>query len=221
MYSEEEYIQLSALQHFIFCPRQCALAYMELSWAENELTALGHILHDKVHQSISEKRKDLLLARGLRISSARLGLSGQADMVEFHRDKNASGVALSGYSGRWRAFPVEYKLGRPKNDFSDEAQLCAQALCLEEMLQTLIPEGALFYGKNRRRHAVLFDENLRTLTEETANKIHQMFASGVTPAAEYSKKCQNCSLLEICLPQQSQRRGQVSKYLNKIYEDFL
>ena len=220
MYAEEDYIQLSALQHYLFCPRQCALAYMELTWEENELTALGRILHNKVHQDVSEKRNDIIITRGLRLSSARLGLSGQADVVEFHRTKEG-GIKLTGRSGNWRVFPVEYKRGRPKRDYSDQVQLCAQAMCLEEMLGTTITEGALFYGKNRRRQSVVFDENLRRLTEETSVKVHRLIASKKIPPAEESKKCLNCSLKDICLPGTVNRRAKVRNYINKIYKNWL
>jgi len=198
VYSEEEYIQLSSLQHYLFCPRQCALAYKELSWVENEYTALGRLLHEKVHKSGTEKRGDIILVRGLWISSKKLGLSGQADLVEFHRQPN--GVKLKNLSGRWHPFPVEYKRGKPKKDKSDEVQLCAQALCLEEMLDVTISSGAIYYGKNKRRHAVEFSDELRTLTEETALRIHSLFKQEKIPLPINDKRCEACSLKEICLP---------------------
>ncbi len=200
MFEEEDFIQLSSLQHFLFCPRQCALAYKELSWIENEYTALGRLLHNKVHSSGTEKRGDLLLVRGLWISSKTLGLSGQADMVEFHRCEDDSGARLKGQPGFWRPFPVEYKRGRPKKDPADEVQLCAQALCLEEMLEVSIPGGAIFYGKNKRRHNVDFSDDLRSLTEDTARRIHALFNREKIPAPNYDKRCEACSLKEICLP---------------------
>lgn len=220
MYAEEDYIQLSALQHYLFCPRQCALAYMEMSWEENELTALGRILHEKVHSEFSEKRNDLLIARGLRLSSARLGLSGQADVVEF-RKTEGDGVRLAGRSGYWNVFPVEYKRGKPKSDSSDQVQLCAQAMCLEEMLEIDIPEGALFYGKNRRRQQIVFYQSLRRLTEDTCEKVHRLIASQDLPPAEESKKCLNCSLRDICLPKASGQHGKVQNYVKKIYKTLL
>ncbi|MBN1364804.1 MAG: CRISPR-associated protein Cas4 [Syntrophaceae bacterium] len=220
MYSEDQFIQLSALQHYLFCPRQCALAYLELSWSENLFTAEGRIMHNRVHEGKFEKRGDLIQTRGLWISSARLGLSGQTDLIEFHRtDDQDNGTRLPGYKSRWKVYPVEFKRGKPKSDHSDEVQLCAQALCLEEMLETTIAEGAIFYGKNKRRHAVKFDEKLRSLTEQTALQIHQMFESGITPKAEFSKKCKSCSLYEICLPKRTGTRGAVKRYLNKIISE--
>jgi CRISPR-associated exonuclease Cas4 len=220
MYSEDQFIQLSALQHYLFCPRQCALAYLELTWSENLFTAEGRIMHDRVHDSKFEKRGDLIQTRSLWISSARLGLSGQADLVEFHRTAEPDkGVRLPGYPGVWQPFPVEFKRGKPKRDHSDEVQLCAQAICLEEMLNTSVPEGAIFYGKNKRRHQVIFGEVLRDLTKKTSQRIHEMFESAITPAAEYGKKCKSCSLYESCLPRSTGRRGAVSRYLNKVISE--
>jgi CRISPR-associated exonuclease Cas4 len=193
---------------------------MELSWSENLFTAQGRLMHEKVHSGKFEKRVDVIRARGLWIYSARLGLSSQADLVEFHRSDNPQqGIRLPAYGGKWTVFPVEFKRGKPKTDYSDDVQLCAQALCLEEMLNAFIPEGAVFYGKNKRRHLVHFDEPLRDLTEETSHKIHEMFDSEVTPAAEYSKRCKSCSLYQICLPKTVGRKGAVARYLKKIMEE--
>lgn len=220
MYREDEFIQLSALQHYLFCPRQCALAYMELTWSENLFTAEGRLMHEKVHNGKFEKRGGVIQTRGLWISSARLGLSGQTDLIEFHRtNEQNEGVRLGDYKDRWTVFPVEFKRGKPKTDFSDEVQLCAQVLCLEEMLETSITAGALFYGKNKRRHTVKFNESLRSLTEKTAVEIHEMFESAMTPKAEFSKKCKSCSLYEICLPKRTGGKGTVSRYLNKIISE--
>jgi CRISPR-associated exonuclease Cas4 len=221
-YQEEDYIQLSSLQHYLFCPRQCAIAYLEESWIENELTALGRLLHKKVHQEGSEKRKDIIQARSLRLSSAKLGLSGITDLVEFYRCKTGEeGISLSSHSGRWRVFPVEYKLGKPKMDKSDEVQLCAQAICLEEMLQTSILEGAIFYGKKKRRHEVLFNKILRDLTEKVTQEVHHQLKGNITPLAVYEKKCPSCSLIEICMPKQTGEGGQVQTYIKKMITEGL
>ncbi|MFZ0391521.1 MAG: CRISPR-associated protein Cas4 [Calditrichia bacterium] len=220
MYTEDQYIQLSALQHYMFCRRQCALAYMEMIWAENLFTAEGRIIHEKVHSGELEKRGGIIRALGLWIASARLGLSGQTDLTEFHRtDEPHRGIALPGYKGKWQIFPVEFKRGKPKADHSDEVQLCAQALCLEEMLNCNIGEGAIFYGKNKRRHPVVFTDALRTLTEKTSREIHEMFAAEKTPAAIYSKKCKPCSLYNRCLPRKTGGGKTVSRYLNRILEE--
>ncbi len=220
-YEENDYILLSALQHFLFCPRQCALIHIEQVWTENTLTALGRLMHEKAHETKYEKRNNVITARGLRLFSKKLGLSGQTDIVEFHKVKNAeTGCRLPGFSGRWSVFPVEYKHGKPKQDHSDEVQLCAQAMCLEEMLEIKIPEGALFYGKRRRRLPVTFSKELRDLTERTAQKIHKMFQTGKTPKAVYSKKCESCSLKDQCLPKRTNAGIKVSRYIKKMAESF-
>jgi CRISPR-associated exonuclease Cas4 len=215
-YPESERIMISALQHYLFCPRQCALIHLEQVWQENYLTASGRQLHDKAHEGIREKRGDKLEVRGLRISSAEFGLSGQTDVVEFHQSE--SGVQISGRRGQWQPFPVEYKRGKPKQDNSDVVQLCAQAFCLEEMLNTNISKGAIYYGKNRRRFEVQFDQLLRDSTIATIKAVHQLFASGQTPKAGYEKKCDSCSLLTICLPKKLSVRPLVSTYMKRMVE---
>lgn len=140
---EDDLLPLSGLQHLAFCERQWALIHIEQSWAENRLTAQGRVLHNRAHDGPPESRPGLRIARGLRLRSLRLGLSGQADVVEFYPAPD--GIALPGETGLWRPFPVEYKRGRPKAGRCDEVQLCAQALCLEEMFARPIPSGALFY----------------------------------------------------------------------------
>ncbi len=201
MYGEDNLVMISALQHLAFCERQCALIHVEQQWAENRLTVLGELLHEKVHSAIPESRGDLRIARTLKLVSYRLGLVGQADAVEFHRsDKDATGVTLKGIEGKWIPFPIEYKKGKPKKGREDEIQLCAQALCLEEQLGISIYEGALFYGEKRRRHSVIFNESLRAETEDTAVRLHALVESGKTPPAVYGPKCDNCSLYSICNP---------------------
>lgn len=198
-YAEDDLLPISALQHLIFCPRQCALIHIEGAWLENRLTAEGRILHDKTHERESESRGDIHIARGLRIHSLRLGLVGMADVVEFHRVR-ADGVVLHGVDGLWKPFPVEYKRGKPKSDDSDKIQLCAQAICLEEMLNTSIPSGSLFYGTTRRRQDVAFTPQIRIATEDAALRLHALFDLGITPAAKREVKCENCSLLNLCMP---------------------
>ncbi|MBI5098283.1 MAG: CRISPR-associated protein Cas4 [Nitrospirae bacterium] len=205
-YSEDDLIQLSSLQHIVFCPRQCALIYIEQVWSENLFTAEGRLMHDKVDTANRESRGKIRIEYGVPLRSLRLGLIGKADVVEFHKR-----------DGRmWQPFPVEYKRGKPKIDDSDKVQLCAQAICLEEMLNVEISEGALFYGQTRRREDVVFDNALRMETEETARKVHELIASGITPKAEYSAKCKKCSLLELCLPKVSRK---ASKYLLTVIEE--
>ena len=162
-------------------------------------------MHDKVDTANRESRGNIRIEYGVPMRSLRLGLIGKADVVEFHK-----------HGDKWIPFPVEYKRGKPKLDNSDKAQLCAQALCLEEMMNVEIPEGALFYGETRHRHDVKFDSALRTATEEAAKKLHELIASGITPKAEYSKKCERCSLIDLCLPKVSSK---ASNYLLKVLEE--
>lgn len=205
MFSEDELQQLSALQHLVFCERQCALIHIEQAWAENRQTAEGKLLHERADEPGGESRGDVRVVRALAIRSLRLGLSGRADVVEFHRlpprtEGGVEGAPLPSRAGRWQPFPVEYKRGKPKRHRADEVQLCAQALCLEEMLSLTVPAGALYYGRRRRRYAVEFDEELRGITEGAVRRLHEMMAAGVTPPAVHEPKCDQCSLLDLCLP---------------------
>lgn len=205
MYSEDDLIQLSALQHLVFCERQCALIHIEQLWSENIFTAEGRIMHDKVDTANRESRGSIRIEYGVPMRSLRLGLIGKADVVEFHKKDD-----------RWIPFPVEYKRGKPKPDDSDKVQLCAQAICLEEMMNVEVPEGALFYGQTRHRHDVRFDSALRAVTEDAAKKLRELIESGITPKAEYSPKCKKCSLVELCLPKVSSK---ASNYLMKAVEE--
>lgn len=202
MFDEDDLLPLSGLQHLLFCERQWALIHVEQQWEENRLTEEGRILHNRVHESATETRPNVIIARGLQLRSLRLGLAGQADVIEFHRAQpdDPSGVHLDQQRGSWKPFPVEYKRGRPKREAWDEVQLCAQALCLEEAYEVAIPAGALFYGTNRRRSHVTFDEQLRRRTEALAQRMHALYSARVTPRAVYEKKCENCSLKERCMP---------------------
>jgi len=206
MYSIEDLIQLSALQHMVFCERQCALIHVEQTWTESGRTAEGRIMHERVHEESRESRGDVRIDYGVSLRSLRLGLIGKADVVEFHRRPD----------GAWLPFPVEYKRGKPKADDCDKVQLCAQAICLEEMLSVAIPEGALFYGQTRHRLDVIFEEALRRKTEETAQKAHDLVASGRTPPPVYEKRCESCSLMAECLPKTIQKRRSVRNYLTRI-----
>lgn len=200
IFAENDLLPLSALQHLLFCERQCALIHLEQAWDDNRLTVEGRLLHERVHEQQSESRKDIRIARGVRLRSLRLGLAGAADIVEFHRAADNTGVALPGVDGRWIPRPVEYKRGRPKPDACDTVQLCAQAICLEEMLQTSIDEGDIYYGQPRRRLEVPLTAALRGLCEQTAARLHRLFAAGVTPPARREAKCMHCSLLSVCMP---------------------
>lgn len=199
MYEEDDYLMLSGIQHFAFCRRQWAMIHIEQQWAENYRTTAGELMHRKAHDEGSfEKRGNLLTVRGLRISSHELGLSGQCDVVEFHQNKN--GVALFGYDGTWNPVPIEYKHGVPKENNADELQLCAQAICLEEMFQTDIPEGFLYYGENRRRSRIEFTDALREDVKKISREMHDLFQKGHTPNVKPTKQCKACSLENLCLP---------------------
>jgi CRISPR-associated exonuclease Cas4 len=208
-FNEDTLLPISALQHLLFCPRQCVLIHIEQAWVENRLTAEGRIDHEKVDKGGAETRAGRKTVFGLPLRSLRLGLVGKADVVEFERDGD----------GNWIPFPVEHKHGRPKQKDCDRVQLCAQALCLEEMTGISVPEGALFYGKTRRREDVAFDEKLRRLTEETARQLHELIEAGLTPRAEYAKKCESCSLIELCMPKMSTVKRSVERYLSTAGDD--
>lgn len=198
-YDQEDFLQLSGLQHFRFCRRQWALIHVENQWSENYFTVDGSLMHQTAHDgSRRESRGDLLIVRAMPVQSASLGVSGQCDVVEFHRDD--SGISLQGRQGLWRPYPVEYKRGKPKEHSADELQLCAQALCLEEMLCCSIPEGALFYGEPRRRSPVRFTEELRREVRDCLEEMHRLHTRGYTPKVKPHKGCRACSLREECLP---------------------
>ena len=206
-YSEDDLIMVSALQHFAFCPRQCALIHIEQVWQESGLTAEGRIMHERVHEQDRESRGNVRIEYGLPLRSLRLGLIGKADVVEFHRtNKNT-----------WQPFPVEYKRGKPKVDNCDLIQLCAQAICLEEMLSVVVPKGAIFYGRTRRRLDVSLDEGLRKETEDAAERAHELVASGKTPPPVYEKRCERCSLVGECIPKIG-KKPSVRSYLKRMIE---
>ncbi len=214
MYNEDEYLMLSGLQHFCFCRRQWALIHIEQQWAENERTVDGQLFHAVAHdKERMEKRGNLLITRGLTVKSSQLGLSGICDVVEFHKSEN--GVSLFSYEGLWEPYPVEYKKGLPKENEADEVQLCAQAICLEEMLACHIPCGSLFYGENRRRTTVEFTDQLRARVCDMAREMHELWEKGHTPKVKPQKGCNACSLKEICVPKLT-RAKPVSAYIEEM-----
>lgn len=215
LYPEDKLLPLSALQHLLFCKRQCALIHIEQAWTENRYTAEGRIMHERVDLGGRESRGNIRMAFGLALRSLRLGLSGKADAVEFHRIVKAKGLDATG-PPHWRPFPVEHKRGRPKKAGWDKVQLCAQAMCLEEMLAVDVPQGALFYGKTRRRQDVVFTNALRRKTEETARRLHELFDKGVTPPPVYTTTCEKCSFLESCLPGSLGGGKSVANYLKEV-----
>lgn len=206
--SFDDFLSVSALSHFIYCKRRCALVHIEQAWSENVFTAEGRVLHDKAHEEQFEMRDGIRIERGMPLRSERLGLNGKADVVEFHKSAG----------NKWIPFPVEYKHGKPKENNCDKVQLCAQAICLEEMLGEDVPNGAIFYGKTRRRLDVNFDDALRKETEETAHHLHEFIKAGKTPKAEYSKRCESCSLKELCMPKTFENDRNTCKYLNEMLE---
>ncbi len=211
-YSDDELLMISGIQHFAFCRRQWALIHIEQQWQENLLTFGGRELHERVDDPFfTEARGTVLVTRSLPIISRRLGLYGVADVVEFYRSDE--GVRLRGRNGLWRPHPVEYKYGEPKIDERDMVQLCAQAFCLEEMFNTSIAQGDIFYGRVRRRQKVEFDEALRQRVIELSREMHRLFEEGITPLPEQTKACRSCSLVEICLPHTGKRRS-VRRYLD-------
>lgn len=213
MYDEDDYLMLSGLQHFAFCRRQWALIHIEQQWSENERTVDGHLFHKTAHDAEkTEKRGDLLITRGTRIKSARLGVSGICDIVEFH--KFSEGISLFSYDGFWQPYPVEYKKGEPKEYNADELQLCGQAMCLEEMLLCQIPEGSLYYGERRRRTRVEFTETLRTQVISMLEEMHELWKKGYTPKVKAKKSCNACSLRDICVPRLVRTKS-VASYISE------
>ena len=234
MFSDDDLLPLSALQHYVYCPRQCALIHLEQQWTENRFTAEGRAQHDRVDRPEHETRDGIRTEYAVQIRSLRLGLIGKADAVEFHpvdetqhfrsqiSDLKSCDTSIGSENSNLktreagmhseisdlkslerslRVFPVEHKRGRPKPTHCDWVQLCAQAMCLEEMMGVEIPEGAIFYGQPRRRESVEFTPELRAETEQIASRLHELVHSGKTPPAEYEKKkCEACSLFETCMP---------------------
>ena len=218
VWGEQEYLSLSGIQHYAFCPRQWALIHVEQQWEENLLTFRGQEMHKKVNNPcLVEKRNDTIVARAVPIVSHSLRLYGIADVVEFERSE--IGVRLDGRRGLWWPVPVEYKLGRPKAKNSDTLQLCAQAICLEEMYSINLEKGYIYYGKTRTRLEILLDGDLRYQTRETVTLMHETFEAGMTPPADYTKQCEQCSLVRLCMPKLSKRMG-VRDYLLRTVEDY-
>lgn len=206
-YSENDLFPISALQHYSFCPRQCALIHVERVWQENIFTAEGHALHDKAHSGENETRGNIRIARGIALRSLELGVTGVADVVEFHTLEDDS----------VQPFPVEYKHGKPKEGNCDRIQLCAQAICLEAMLNVHVPKGALFYGRSRRREQVDFTEALRAETTMLCSKVHALMESCETPAPVYSQRCRSCSLFDICMPKKISVKADA--YIDRFLEE--
>lgn len=218
VFSEEDLVPISALADLVYCERRAALHHVELVWEDNLFTAEGTLLHERSDEYETEVRGDLRIVRGLRLRSVRLGLSGKADVVEFRRvPETEDGVSLAGVPRRWQPAPVEYKRGRLRKEEGYEIQLCAQALCLEEMLNVRIPCGAIYYGATRRRLDIPFDEDLRRETEDAVIRLHELLKGKSTPQAIRGPKCEKCSLVDLCLPRatggQKSARGYLAQAL--------
>jgi len=222
MYSEDDLLQLSGIQHMAFCERQWALIHIEQIWEENSRTLEGKFLHEKTDDPFkNETRSDIRIVRAMPLVSYKLGLRGVADVVEFRKAENPpEGIAvkLEKRKGWWQPFPIEYKRGRPKRDDRDAVQLCAQAICLEEMLKICIDSGFLFYGQTKHREQIYFNHVLRTRVEELADKMQRMFAEGKTPRAQKGKRCSLCSLIERCQPNLTIRHRSVETYLKRMLD---
>lgn len=218
MYTDDDdFLPLSGIQHFRFCPRQWALIHIERQWDDNTLTAQGHLMHQHVDlPGYRPSQEGHIVVRSLHIASPSLGLHGIADAVELHQahDDDPDTITHPAYPGHWKPMPVEYKRGRPKQGQEDALQLVAQAICLEETHHIHIPAGAIFYGETRHRLTIPFTPELRQLAQQCADHMHRLFSHGELPSATKTSKCRSCSLLNICTPT---TRGQhtAATYLNE------
>ncbi len=218
--NEDDFFMLSGIQHFAFCPRQWALIHIEQQWSDNVHTVIGHHVHERVDDwTADETRGRIRTVRAMPLVSNQLRVRGIADVVEFHRTQEESEqtVQLDGRDGFWQVVPVEYKKGSPKSDDRDEVQLCAQAICLEEMLDVRISFGFLYYAAMKRRDEVVFTDRLRERVQHIAAQMRQLFAEGRTPQAKYGKHCDSCSLVSICKPRWSASGAQsAAAYVRKL-----
>lgn len=223
---EENLLPISALQHLLFCERQCALIHVERLWAENRFTAEGNRLHEKAHTGKPETRDGVRITRGLPLHSFSLGLVGQSDVVEWEppEPQRVTGRTMADVLRQatdeerraWRVTPVEYKRGKPKTNDCDRVQLCAQAICLEEMLGITIPQGELYYGEKRRRVSVEFNDELRNTTARAAARLQEIVVGNITPPAVRDKKCDSCSLFHLCLPDATSQSTSARQYLERM-----
>jgi len=217
-YPPDEWLALSGIQHFIFCRRQWALIHIEQQWQENALTAEGRILHKRADDPFfTEKRKGVVIARSVPVSSPSLGLTGICDVVEFTIAED--GVQLPKRKGFFQPAPIEYKRGRKKHNHCDEAQLCAQAMCLEDMLAISIEKGYIYYAQTRRRETVTFTDELRAIVRKATQEMHAYHQRGYTPKVKPSKACRSCSLADICLPKLQNKTVTASKYIRLEIEE--
>ncbi|MDF1573425.1 MAG: CRISPR-associated protein Cas4 [Bacteroidales bacterium] len=214
LYNEDEFLLISGIQHFAFCSRQWALIHVEQLWAENVKTIEGQHLHNRVDDPfLKDSGNQIEVWRSVSLISYSLGLTGRGDVVEFKTGD--SGIELPGKTGWWTPFPVEYKRGKPKPDERDEVQLCAQAICMEEMFETTIEEGAMFYGETRRRAIISFTKELRQQVVDYTEEMHRLFKLAITPPPVYKPHCKSCSLFDVCLPKSINRNRTVISYLKR------
>lgn len=218
LYNEDELLMLSGIQHIAFCERQFALAYIECQWSENIYTIQGHYLHERVDDPFESEHKDnTIYLRSVYVLSYELGLYGKADLIELSRKTDSDGnIKLKGQPDYWSIKPVEYKKGKPKPDPCDDIQLCAQAMCLEEMYQVFIPSAEIFYGEPRRRIFVELNDSLRMLTKQYAKKMHELFESQHNPKPVYKNHCHSCSLYDFCNPKGLSKTQTVEQYLQNM-----
>jgi CRISPR-associated exonuclease Cas4 len=216
-YTEDKYLLLSGIQHFAFCRRQWALIHIEQQWMENVRTFEGKVMHEKAHDvEFSEKRGGVLTVRGMKVASRMLGISGECDVVEFH--KSMEGIPIHGREGLFQVIPIEYKRGAPKQHDADRLQLAAQAMCLEEMLFADIRQGYLYYGETRRRVEVLVDEEIRKNVRNMLSEMHMYYERGHTPKVKTGKFCAQCSLREICMPVLCENRS-AARYIDNVLKE--
>ena len=217
MSDNELLLNISGIQHFAFCRRQWALIHIEQQWAENVLTVSGELMHKNAHDNpFTEKRRDCLISRGMPVKSSELGLTGVCDVVEFYRCNN--GAVLHGHEGHYRVIPVEYKHGEPKEDECDILQVTAQAMCLEELFCTIIDEVHLYYGKTRHRLKIPMDSEIRERVRTISREMHDYYQRRYTPKVKQGRRCNACSLREICLPKLNKITS-VKKYIAGVVGD--
>lgn len=220
MYSDEDLLMISGLQHLCFCERQWVLIHMEQEWNENVLTIEGRHLHDTVHEQGVESRGNIRLVRGLRLRSLKLGLYGVADMVEFHRDERGVFLPNLSKSAKWLPYPVEYKRGRKRYDRADEVQVCAQSMCLEEMLNVSLCQAAIYYGQPRRRSVIELSLDLRDEVERLCNRARALYSGAEQPHYTTGSYCKSCSVCDICM--QGTNKGDTSsKYIKSIIREII
>ncbi|MGN1202531.1 MAG: CRISPR-associated protein Cas4 [Eubacterium sp.] len=217
MYDDNNLLNISGIQHFVFCRRQWALIHIEQQWAENLLTVSGEIMHRKAHDNtFSEKRKDIIVSMGMPVSSFEMGITGVCDAVEFH--KSDDGAIIKDYDGLYKIVPVEYKYGEPKENDSDILQVAAQAMCLEEMFCTKIDEVNLYYGRTRHRQKIALEDDIRNRVKDITGEMHNYYNRRYTPKVKTGKHCNACSLRDICLPKLNKNRS-VSEYIKSMVKE--